>query len=171
MQILQTERLILRCFTPDDAAFVFKLMNEPGWKQFIGDRGIDTEAAAGAYIEAKLIASYKQYGFGLYAVQLREKEILIGMCGLVKRDWLDDVDIGFALLACYEGQGYAAEAARATLNYAYEKKALCRVAAITAANNNRSITLLKRIGMAYQGSVKPAADVDPVELYAIEMGA
>ena len=171
MKVLETDRLVLRWFTSNDAAFILKLLNEPGWKQFIGDRGVNNLDDARSYIDEKLIASYQQHGFGLYAVLLKDDATLIGMCGLVKRDGLDDIDIGFALLACYEGQGYAAEAARATLNYAYEKQALGRVVAITAADNGRSIRLLKRLGMAYEGTVKLTVDGGPVELFAIEMAA
>ena len=169
MVIMQTDRLILRWFAAEDAPFLFNLMNEPGWKRFIGDRGIDTVDAARSYIGTKLIASYRQHGFGLYAVQLKAEETLIGMCGLVKRDGLDDVDIGFALLAGYEGQGYATEAARATLNYAREKHALRRIVAITNKDNDRSIRLLEGIGMRYENAIKLPGDGGIVELYSVDL--
>lgn len=166
MKILATDRLVLRRFTPDDAPFIFKLMNEPGWLRFIGDRGINSVEAARSYIDTRLIASYKQHGFGLYAVQLKDRQTLIGMCGLVKRDGLEDVDIGFALLAGYEGRGYAIEAARATLKYAHEVHTLHRIVAITSENNERSIRLLEGIGMVYEKTVRLPGDDSAVKLYA-----
>jgi RimJ/RimL family protein N-acetyltransferase len=95
---VDTGRLILRWFTPDDALFVYELLNEPAWKRYIGDRGIDSVEAARGYIETVPIVSYRRHGFGLFAVELKPSGTLVGMCGLIKRDTLKDVDIGFAFL-------------------------------------------------------------------------
>ena len=169
MNILETDRLILRWFELNDAPFIVKLLNEPGWKQFIGDRGINSIEAARSYIFTRLIASYQQHGFGLYAVQLKQNATLIGMCGLVKRDALDDVDIGFALLADYEGRGYATEAAQAMLTHARDDHVLQRIVAITTDDNDRSIRLLLRIGMAYRETVRLAGDAGPLDLYSMQL--
>src|SRR5688500_13793001 len=117
MQVLETERLALRQFTLDDAEFILELVNEPSWKKYIGDRGINTSDDARKYIETVPLASYAKHGFGLWAVNLKHDGSLVGMCGLIKRDTLDDVDLGFALLARFEGRGYASDAAQATLTY------------------------------------------------------
>lgn len=65
MKIIETERLSLRWFAHDDAPFILKLLNQPGWLRFMCDRGIDNEEAAGSYIETVLIASYGKHGYGL----------------------------------------------------------------------------------------------------------
>lgn len=166
MQILETERLILRHFTPDDAEFILELVNEPGWKQFIGDRGINTLDAARQYIETVPLASYAKNGFGLYAVELKDDHALVGMCGLLKRDTLDDVDIGFALLSRFEGSGYAREAATATLKYAREQLGLRRVVAITTKDNDRSGRLLERSGMNLVGPISLSGET--LRLFAID---
>jgi RimJ/RimL family protein N-acetyltransferase len=166
MQILETDRLILRHFTLDDAAFILELVNEPGWKQFIGDRGINTLDAARQYIETVPLASYAKNGFGLYAVELKDDHTLVGMCGLLKRDTLEDVDIGFALLSRFEGQGYAREAANGTLDYAREQLGLRRVVAITTKDNDRSGRLLEQSGMNLVGPISLSGET--LRLFAID---
>ena len=167
MRVIETQRLILRWFAPGDASFIYDLLNQPAWKRFIGDRGVDSLEAARGYIETVPLASYRRHGFGLYAMELKQDGTLVGMCGLIRRDGLDDVDIGFALLPRFEGQSLAYEAAAATLAYARDTLGLGRVVAITTLDNDRSGRLLERLGMRYEGIVR-LADED-LRLYALEL--
>jgi ribosomal-protein-alanine N-acetyltransferase len=144
--ILETERLRLRTFTVADAAFVLELLNTPSWLQFIGDRGIKTLEQAQSYLANGPIMSYATQGFGLYLVKLKESNTAIGMCGLLKRDYLEHMDIGYALLPAYEGNGYAIEIVAATMNYAFTELHLLHLTAITNTNNLRSIKLLNKLG-------------------------
>ena len=169
MRVLETKRLILRLFTPDDASFVYELLNEPGWKRYIGDRGIDSAQAARDYIETGLIAPYHRHGFGLLAMELKAQGTLVGMCGLIKRDTLEDVDIGFALLSRFEGLGLAHEAAAATLAYSRDTLGLARVVAITSLDNERSARLLERLGMRYERLIRLADDTEQLRLYSITL--
>ena len=164
---METERLVLRHFTPDDSDFILELVNEPGWKKYIGDRGVNTIDDARKYIETVPLASYAKHGFGLWAVELKNDGSLAGMCGLIKRDTLDDVDLGFALLARFEGRGYAREAANATLAYARDHLGLTRIVAITTEDNDRSGTLLERVGMSYEGPVSQGGET--LRLYGIAL--
>ena len=168
MNVIETPRLVLRWFTLDDAAFVVELLNEPGWKQFIGDRGVRDLETARAYIQRALLDAYARQGFGLYAIAGKDDGLLRGMCGLIRREGLEDVDIGFVLLSRYEGQGLAYEAAAATLVYAREVVGLARVVAITAVNNHRSAKLLQRLGMTYEQIIHVHHDSEPLHLYAID---
>jgi RimJ/RimL family protein N-acetyltransferase len=113
MIILETDRLILRQFTTEDAEFILELVNEPSFIQNIGDRGVRTLEDARSYILRVAVASYEKNGFGLYLVELKESGQAIGMCGLIKRDGLEDVDIGYAFLPKFWSKGYAQEAASA----------------------------------------------------------
>jgi RimJ/RimL family protein N-acetyltransferase len=167
MRILETERLVLRHFTPDDDSFILELVNEPGWKKYIGDRGINTLDDAQKYIETVPLASYAKHGFGLWAVERKDDASLVGMCGLINRDTLDDVDIGFALLSRFEGRGYAQEAANATLTYARDHLGLRRVVAITTDDNDRSRILLERAGMNYEGPISLSGE--SLRLFAIDL--
>lgn len=167
MKILKTNRLILRRFTEADSAFILELLNEPSWKRYIGDRGIDSLEAARHYLETVPIASYEQHGFGLYAIEQKVDSTLVGMCGLIKREGLDDVDIGFAVLARFEGQGLAREAAAATLTYSRETLGLKRVVAITSTDNERSGRLLERLGMSFERMVRLSEDAEQLRLYSI----
>ena len=168
MCVIETQRLILRWFTRDDAEFIFELLNQEAWKRFIGDRGIDSLAAARTYIDTALLTSYRRHGFGLYAMEHKHDGALVGMCGLLKRDTLDDVDIGFAMLSRYEGTGLAYEAAAATLAYGRDTLGLARIVAITSLDNERSMKLLERLGMRYEREIRPSETSEPLRLYAIE---
>jgi RimJ/RimL family protein N-acetyltransferase len=153
MDVFETDRLALSHLSADDAAFIFELLNTPGWLQFIGDRGIKTLQDAEQYILNGPVKSYENNGFGLLAVRLKDSLEAIGICGLIKRAGLDDIDIGFAFLPAYNGKGYAAEAAHATLEYGFTTLGLNRIVAITNEDNIHSIRLLKKIGMQYERKI------------------
>lgn len=150
---METERLVLRQFCQDDAAFIRELLNTPGWLQYIGYRGIKTLQDAEQYLVNGPMKSYEQHGFGLYMVVLKDGHVPIGMCGLIKRDTLQHVDIGFAFLPAYMGKGYGYEAAAETLAYATDVLRHEKVLAITLPGNAASIALLNKIGMRPQGNM------------------
>src|SRR5688572_6108430 len=120
--IAETERLLITEFTFDDATFIQELVNTPSWIENIGDRNVKSEKDAKRYLENGPLKSYNEHGFGLYKVTLKETNLPIGMCGLIKRDMLEDVDIGFAFLPAYEGKGYGFESSSAVLNFARSLK-------------------------------------------------
>ena len=150
MKILETERLALRRLVLDDAAFILELLNEPAFLENIGDRGARTLADARRYIARGPVASYRKFGFGLYLVELKDSCAPIGICGLLKRDWLKDVDIGFAFLQKFWSQGYARESAAAVLQYGWTTLRLKRIVAITKPTNQASITLLEKLGLRFE---------------------
>ena len=117
-EILATERLGIREFTFTDAAFVMELLNEPAFIEFIGDKGVRDIAGAEKYLREGPLASYARHGFGLWCVARRTDGLPFGSCGLLKRDFLDHPDLGYAFLARHHGQGYAHEAATAVLRHA-----------------------------------------------------
>jgi len=148
--ILETERLSLREFNTTDAAFIIQLLNSEGWLKFIGDRHIKTLEQAENYLTNGPMKSYSVNGFGLSMVELKNTHTPIGMCGLIKRDNLPDIDIGFAFLEEFMGNGYAFEIAQATINFAKENLHKETILAITIPTNVRSINLLKKIGMKFE---------------------
>ncbi len=107
MRILETDRLVLRRLAVEDAEFIFDLLNQPSFLQFIGDKGVRTIDDARNYILTGPITSYERFGFGLYLTELKPAQAPIGICGLLQRETLDDVDVGFAFLPQYWKQGYA----------------------------------------------------------------
>ncbi|PTX62362.1 RimJ/RimL family protein N-acetyltransferase [Kordia periserrulae] len=156
--ILETERLRLREFSLEDAEFILALVNTPAWIQYIGDRNIKTPGVAEEYIQETLQKSYAKNGFGLWLMERKEDEESIGMCGLVKRQSLEHVDIGFALLPEYGRQGYTLEAAKATLQYSKEKLKLNTIVAITDPENIASIGLLHKLGMQFDKKLQLSED-------------
>jgi RimJ/RimL family protein N-acetyltransferase len=166
VKVLETQRLFLRHFMVEDAPFILDLLNDPGFIENIADRGVRTIADAEGYILNGPATSYAKHGFGLYAVVLKATAQPIGMCGLIKRDTWDEVDIGYALLARYAGQGYATEAARATLSYGLGTLGLKRVVAVISPNNQASAHVLEKIGMAFERLIPwVASGNEEVKLY------
>jgi RimJ/RimL family protein N-acetyltransferase len=164
MKILETPRLVLRRLVLEDAPFILELVNDPAWLQYIGDKRVHTLADARSYIRKGPLDMYARLGFGLYAVTLKTGN-RIGLCGLIKRDGLADVDLGFALLARYRGRGYAQEAAAAVLEYGGKTFGLKRIVAITNPDNLRSIKVLENIGFAYEQILVLPGQVQPVKLF------
>lgn len=149
VNVLETDRLILRWLSADDAEFVLGLVNEPSWLQFIGDRGVRSLNDARAYIQNGPAAMYNRFGFGLYLVQRKEDGARLGMCGLIKREGLADVDIGFAFFPRFWSKGYAYEAAAAVMDHG-RALGLRRIVAITSPDNQSSIKLLQKLGMKFE---------------------
>lgn len=168
MKVLETERLILRRLTKDDAAFIFELVNDPAWLKFIGDRGVRTLEDARDYIVKGPVAMYERLGFGLYLVELKENRAPIGMCGLLKRDSLEDVDIGFAFLPRYRAQGYAHEAAAGAMAYGWDVLGLKRVVAIVSADNHGSARLLERVGFRFERMIRLPEDAEEIRLFVAD---
>lgn len=164
---IKTERLTLRAFTLDDAAFIHALLNDPDWIRFIGDRGIYTLDDARRQISEKYLAAYERDGFGLMLAVRNEDGASIGMCGLIRRAGLADVDIGFAFLRQYRGQGIALEAARAVLLQGRDVLNIKRVVGITLPENTASISLLEKIGLEFESEVILPHDPATLRLYAI----
>jgi len=169
MKILETERLTLREFTKSDARFIHELLNEPSFIQNIGDRGVRSLSDAEKYLEAGPITSYARNGFGLWCVSLKESDESLGMCGLIKRDALDDVDIGYAFLPRFWSKGYAIEAALACKEYARDVAKLNRLVAIVDPANQGSIRVLEKIGMQYEKLIKLAVDDIDLRLFGMEL--
>ena len=163
--ILTTNRLVIKEFTIKDAPFILELVNTEDWIQHIGDRKVRTLEDAAFFIKNNLISSYAKHNFGLWGMELISTNVCIGMCGLVNRESLDDIDIGFALLPSYYRNGYAFEAAQATLGYAYNELQFSKVVGITSKDNFSSIQLLIKLGMQHEKSIT-LSENDVVELYS-----
>jgi len=164
-EILRTERLRLRLVNAGDAAVYLELLNDPAFIEHIGDRGVRTLEAAVKSIEEGPVAMQRARGHSMYMVELLgELAAPVGLCGLIKRDGLDDVDIGYAFLPRYRGRGYAFEAAQATVAHA-RTLGIPRLAAITTPGNAASIALLLRLGMRQRGTVSLKAGEQDLNLY------
>ena len=166
--ILTTERLILREANLSDNKFIFDLLNAPKWIKYIGDRGIKTLKNAEDYINDKIINSYKTNGYGLYIFELKESHIPIGLCGFIKRDYLDSEDIGFALLPDYERKGYTFEAAQAILNYGESKFCFKKIYAITSKDNTASQELLNKLGFNFKSFITEPSTKEELSFYLKE---
>jgi RimJ/RimL family protein N-acetyltransferase len=166
MTLIETERLALREITTDDAEFLLQLLNEPSFLKNIGDKNVRTIADAASYALNGPIASYKQHGFGLYLVILKQTAVPIGICGLVKRELLPDADIGYAFLPAYWRQGYAFESTSAVKQYGLSKLGQQRILAIVNPENASSIRVLEKLGLEFVRMVRMADDSPEICLYS-----
>ncbi len=158
MKPLETVRLRLREMREEDASFILEVLTDPEFVANVGDRGVHDAAAARRYITDGVLASYRSHGFGLYLVELRSNAEPLGICGLLRRDSHPDVEIGFAFVPPARRQGYALEAARATLDFARNVLGLTRIVALAAPQNQRSIRILAHLGFRCERIVRLAAE-------------
>jgi len=170
MQIAETERLTISKITVDDAPFILELMNTPKWIEFIGDRNVKTEAEARDYLKNNQLKQYENYEFGYYKLCLKDDDLnLIGTAGLLQRDTLPHVDIGFSLLPEFYNQGYGYEASKEIMRLAKDTFQLKTLCAITLPTNQASIQLLKKLGLFYKEVVKPSDTDEELLLFEIEL--
>jgi RimJ/RimL family protein N-acetyltransferase len=165
MIVIECARLNLRQLGPHDAPFILQLLNEPGFLRFIGDKGVRTLADARDYISKGPMESYRRHGFGLYLASLRDCGTPIGMCGLVKRETLPEVDVGFAFIEAHWSNGYATECAAAVLAYGRHRLGIKRIVAITAPDNHGSIAVLKKIGLKFEERIRLTSDGPELSLF------
>jgi RimJ/RimL family protein N-acetyltransferase len=141
-------------------------VNDPAWLEHIGDRNVRTLEDARAYLRRGAMNMYERFGFGMYVMVLRDTGEAVGTCGLIRREGLEDVDIGFAMLPMHRRKGLALEATRAVLRYATVSLGMDRVVAIVSEANHRSIRILEAIGMRFERKVRIPGDDEEVPLYA-----
>jgi RimJ/RimL family protein N-acetyltransferase len=168
LKVLETGRLILRWLSVEDAEFILRLLNEPSFVRFIGDKGVRSIDDARNYILRGPVDSYERFGFGLYLTELKENGAPIGICGLLKRDSLEDVDVGFAFLPQFWRKGYAFESASAVMTHGRKVVGLNRIVAITSPENDASIKVLEKLGLRFERVIKLSEDEPEVKLFALE---
>jgi RimJ/RimL family protein N-acetyltransferase len=164
--IVETERLILRKITVEDAAFVLRLVNEPSFVSNIGDKGVKNLDDAERFILDGYWTNQERPGHGMFLVELKDGGKSIGVCGLLYRKVLDVTDIGFAFLPEYWNRGFAYEAAEAILKYGRSTLGIDKIVGLTSPDNFASIKLLKKLGMEFEKTVKMADDDPGTVLYA-----
>lgn len=166
-EVLRTERLRMRWFDPAsevDQRFIIELVNDPDWIANIGQRNVSTCEQAEAFLRNGPTGMCEKLGFGLYLVERLSDAAPVGMCGLIKRDSLPDIDIGYAFLPVARGQGFAREAARAVLAWGREVLGLKRVVAIVTPGNAPSLRLLASLGFNDEGTVQMPPDNEALRL-------
>jgi len=165
VRVLETERLTLRYFCLSDADFIIQLLNEPSFIEYIGDKGVSTVEEANQYLADGPLDSYERFGYGLNMVELKESGEPIGMCGLVRRECLDDADLGYAFLEPYWSKGYARESAEAVLSHARETLGLDRIVAVVTPGNVSSIRLLENVGLTFERMIRLSDDDAELKLF------
>lgn len=167
---LETPRLRLRRFTLDDASFVLRVLNEPGFLRHVGDKKVHNVEEAKRYLALGPISSCERFGHGILRVERREDGVALGMCGVIRRDTLPEPDLGYAFLAEHAGRGYAREAAAACIADARERLRLPRLLAIITPDNARSIRLVEALGFRFDGVLRLPGDEATLRRYVLDLG-
>ncbi len=163
--LISTERLRLRPVTVDDAELMLAVWNDPAFIHNVADRGIRTVEDAREAIQAGAQKLFDEYGYGPCCMSLKTNGLMIGICGLFRRDNLDDPDIGFAVLPEYCGKGYAGEAALAVVEYARATLGIAALTAIVSPTNAPSIGLIEKLGLSFQRMITMPGDDHEIRLY------
>lgn len=165
MKLLKTDRLIIQEFTINDAPFYYALVNDPDWIKYIGKRNINSIADAEQYLTTEIIVSYEKFGFGFYLVKTIDGNHSIGTVGLIDREGMDNVEVGFAFLPGYRSKGFAFEATKAILDYAAKTLKISPIVAVTHLENKQSGKLLERLGFRFDKIIKPTSFEEPKKLF------
>lgn len=169
VSLMETDRLQLRAVTTDDYALMLAVWNDPAFIRNVADRGIRTEQEARDAIAAGASKLFEEYGYGPYSMSLKTDGTMIGICGLFRRDNLDDPDIGFAVLPDYCGKGYAGEAAQAVVSYARDTVGLEVLTAIVSPTNAPSIGLIEKLGLTFERMITMPGDTEAISLYSMTL--
>lgn len=165
----ETERLILKPTDIEDAAFIFDLMNSPGWLEHIGDRNVHSEMDAIKYIQDRMLPQYQEKRFGNFTVILKDDRSKLGTCGIYARPGMDDVDIGFSMLPQYMGKGYSYEASVKMMWLAKNEFGIKKITAVTTRANIVSQNLIKKLGMKFIKDVEFPGDNEILMQFGVEL--
>ncbi|GAA4280338.1 GNAT family N-acetyltransferase [Gaetbulibacter aestuarii] len=165
--LFETERLILRPTSVEDAALILELLNTPKWLKFIGDRHVRTLEDAKNYILERILPQQNRLGFGSFTIIRKEDHNKLGTCGLFDREGLEGIDLGYGLLPQNEGKGYGFEAANQLKQLAFKTFKLKEIHAITVNENVASKGLLLKLGFTPQGTTKLPDDDTVLLLYSL----
>ncbi len=163
----ETERLILRPASADDADLLLKSMNTDEFIRFVGDRNVRTLEQARNYIAEKHLPQIERLGYGNFTIIEKSSGNKIGGCGLFHRDGLEVVDIGFSFLPEYYGKGFGYESASRILKAGFEDFGLSAVSAITVKENIASQKLIEKLGLTFRKIVH--LPNDPADLLYYEI--
>ena len=165
--LIETDRLRLRAITIDDTELMLAVWNDPAFMRNVMDRGIRTPEQARDALKDGALRLFSNFGYGPYCMSLKSDGSMIGICGLFKRENLDDPDIGFAVLPDYCGQGYAGEAAEAVVAYARADLGLRALTAIVSRGNTASIGLIEKLGLTFESMITMPGEEDSIRLYSM----
>ena len=163
-----TARLSFRHITEADADFIFELYSTESFVRFIADKNFQTSEDARQFIINSLVEMYQTPGLGLMLVERKSDSSPLGICGLIKRESLDAVDLGFGYLPIYEGLGYGYEAARSFVTFAWQELRLPRIVAITTSDNAPCITLLGKLDFKFECVHENLSEQVTLGLYGLD---
>lgn len=164
---MESKRLQFRLIEESDAPFLYRLMNTKNWLENIGDRNIRNEYDAIQYMRNKMHPDLEVKGFINYVMIEKQSKQIVGTCSIHNRDGVDGIDIGYALLPQFEGNGFASEGASFLVNKVFEEFKPDKISAITTDENIGSCRLLEKIGFNHEDYIKIPGVKEQLKLYTL----
>lgn len=155
--------------TLDDADLMLAIWNDPAFIRFVGDRGVRTLEQARDALSEGVLSLYERFGYGPFCLVQKSDGERIGICGLFRRDVLEDPDIGFALLPPYCGMGLASEAARAIVAHSRDDLGIAALKAIVSPGNIASIALIEKLGLSFERGITMPGEDEEISLYSMKL--
>ena len=160
--LFESRRLGYREFSPEDAADLYRLNADPEVIRYTGDPPFASEEEAHSFVLN--YGSYRKYGYGRWSVISKDNQAFLGWCGLKNID--GEIDLGYRFFRTAWGQGYATEAARASIEYGFRRLGMSRIVGRVLPDNVASCKVLEKVGMKFTGIGK-CKDMDGALLYEI----
>lgn len=150
MKTIETDRLLLRPFTLDDVEASYQVNKDPEVTRYTNDGGVKTKERIQYLIENNVLGDYRKYGFGRFAVVLKEENKFIGFSGLKYLPEFDLVDLGYRFHRDYWGKGFATESGKASLAFGFEELKLSKIIGMVLPENKASIHVLEKLGFSFE---------------------
>ena len=163
---IETERLFIRPFTPDDIEASYAMNLEEEVSRYTGDGGVVSKKEIERRIMHDVLGDYKKHGYGRLAVELKEERKFIGFTGLKYLEDMNEVDLGYRFMKNYWGRGIATESAKASINLGFETLGLTRIIAMVLPENIGSIRVLEKLHFKYEKEVEEEGQL--VSLYSLK---
>jgi RimJ/RimL family protein N-acetyltransferase len=168
---LETERLTLRGWRDDDLDALAALNADPEVMRYIRDGSVRDRRQSADGLR-KMVATWQECGYGLFAAELRETGVLIGWAGFAVPDFLPEVlpavEIGWRLSREFWGHGYATEAATAALRFGFVDRGLERVVSVRQVGNHRSARVMEKLGLPHEFDTVVPETGRPVAVHALD---
>jgi [ribosomal protein S5]-alanine N-acetyltransferase len=164
---MQTDQLVLRRFTADDAEAYWPLVADPKILRYTGESPFESVEQVRQMLLERPLRDYAVHGFGRMACIEKESGRLVGFSGLKYLDNLQEVDIGYRFLPDCWGKGYATESARAIMRHGVREHGLQRIIGLVDPANLASARVLQKLGLCHEKRINPDWYATGLDLYAI----
>lgn len=163
--MIETERLLIRKFTPDDAEAYLRLNSDPDVLRYTGDAPIASLEESRQVLLDYPLRDYEVYGYGRLACIEKSSGQMVGFAGLKYIEDIDEIELGVRFMREYWGKGYATESSLGVLEHARRELGLDRIVALVEPDNKNAVKTLHKLGMVFEKKVRLSGEDTDDDLY------